>query len=162
MEDWRPVEGYAGYEISDLGRVKGRWGRILKPFFNSNWYYRVTLCAGDVKHVSHGVSALVLAAFVGPRPLGYQAAHLNGIKTDNRLENLVYILAKDNEAHKVAHGTALLGERNHQAKLSTDKVKEIRALSRRGISQDRIAVRYRISQAQVYRIVHRKGWTHVT
>ena len=42
----------------------------------------------DIDGAPRLVAELVLTAFIGPKPPGAVARHLNGDKTDNRLENL--------------------------------------------------------------------------
>jgi hypothetical protein len=53
-EEWRPVEGYAGYFISNMGRCKSLKqtdARILTAFTNNKGYARVSLSQnGHSKH----------------------------------------------------------------------------------------------------------------
>lgn len=53
------------------------------------------------------------------------------------------------------------GENMHQAKLDPDKVREIRRLSRDGLSQSQIAARYGVSARAIWQVVARKSWKHV-
>jgi hypothetical protein len=48
------------------------------------------------KRVTRYVHTLVLAAFVCPRPPGYDIDHVNGIRSDNRLVNLEYVSTSEN------------------------------------------------------------------
>lgn len=101
-EEWLPIPGFPGYEVSDLGNVRS-WllpGRtenrrvepkLLKPGRNTSGYPVVGLHGRTVQ-----VHAAVLAAFIGPRPDGYVTRHLNGVKTDARLSNLVYGTPSEN------------------------------------------------------------------
>jgi hypothetical protein len=122
-ENWRAIAGYAGYQVSDQGRVRSldrvitrltkrgpvparMKGRIRKPSSAGNGYCIVTL--GRARPYIH---SLVLEAFVGPRPPGHQAAHGNGDRRDNRVENLRWATRDENEADKANHGTRLTGDR---------------------------------------------------
>ncbi|TQN30744.1 HNH endonuclease [Haloactinospora alba] len=107
-ETWRPVVGYEGlYEVSDRGSVRSHssWkrGELLKPKSNRRGYQRVSLWR-DGQRRYRKVHHLVLHAFVGPRPEGHQAAHWNGCKTDNRLNNLRWASAADNVADTIRLG----------------------------------------------------------
>lgn len=115
-ENWRPVPEYEGcYEVSDLGRVRslgrpvnGRFGlwlhpRMLKPVA-SNGYLAVTLRKHGRSHKIR-IHRLVLLAFVGDPPLGFEACHENRDGTDNRLANLRWDTPSGNSFDKVRHGT---------------------------------------------------------
>lgn len=107
-EKWKPVVGAEGrYEVSNLGRVRSltRFVRcchgahrtvpsmILKPGRMSQFgHVSVALGKGN----SRCVHTLVLEAFVGPRPKGFDACHKNGVGGDNRLVNLRWASRSDN------------------------------------------------------------------
>ena len=68
-EIWKPIEGYADYLISNLGRVKSiKFNRekILKTYQDKHNYWRVNLCENG-KQKTHLVHRLVAKAFV-PNP----------------------------------------------------------------------------------------------
>lgn len=103
VEIWKKIDGFPGYEISNLGRVRcfrnfnGKITnkyRILNPIINKDDYYYVDLYH-DRKQVHKRIHRLVLDSFVGPRP-DLVANHINGDKHDNRLENLEWVTAKEN------------------------------------------------------------------
>ena len=116
-ENWKHVVGYEGlYEVSDHGNVRGVQRTVrfirrgaetqrafpavtLRSMIGHKGYPQVTLCANG-KSSSYPIHRLVLLAFVGPKPEGMHGAHLNGIKTDNRLINLAWVSASENERHK--------------------------------------------------------------
>ena len=144
-EDWRPIPGHPGYEASTQGRVRstarvvplaGMWGptnrklasRILTPLRHTGGYTKLTLWSKGVgsQHLTH---KLVLWAFVGIRPAGLEACHLNGIKTDNRLCNLKWGSRSENQAHRELHGTGRIGKRFTQNRLSSEMVERVRSLS---------------------------------
>lgn len=90
--DWRDVVGYEGsYHISNHGDVLSLLTRkTLKPRLNSSGYYRVKLFDLAGYYYMHHVHILVLEAFVGLRPKGMIGRHINHIRTDNRVSNLVW------------------------------------------------------------------------
>lgn len=90
------------------------------------------------------------------------ARHRNGDKLDNRPENVVWGTPAENYADRDAHGATARGERQHLAKLTDEKVSEIRRLLVAGEhSLEEIGDRYGVTGATVGAIAHRKTWTHV-
>lgn len=85
-EEWRPVPGFLGYEVSDQGRVRSLLGPeplIMRPHTRKTGYRHVVL-HGKTRFVHH----LVLEAFVGPRTDGQECRHLDGQPGNNWLTNL--------------------------------------------------------------------------
>ena len=77
----------------------------MTPYDNGRGYLVINLKL-TTGYRCHGISELVLRAFVGPRPAPhYQAAHANGRRHDNRLHNLRWATPKENDADKDIHGT---------------------------------------------------------
>jgi len=168
LEIWKPVVGYEGiYEVSNHGRVKsllrcrGTTERILRPWLRNRFrYHAVNLYVRKHRRAMY-VHRLVLTAFVGPHPVGYECRHLDGNPVNNRIGNLCWGTHAENEADSVRHGTFARGERQGFAKLTDDGVCEIRDLLRQGLSQRKIARLFGVSHATIYLIKHGKTWAHV-
>lgn len=108
VEQWRWVVGYEGrYEVSDQGRIRSwlnRGGQSTQPGqprvnkSTRNWagYHVVSLRGSDGSKRQRRLHCLVLEAFVGPRPEGFQGAHEDDNKDDNRLGNLAWKHLGDN------------------------------------------------------------------
>ena len=105
------------------------------------------------KHVLRLVHHLVLEAFVGKRPKGTEARHVNDRDpTNNRLDNLAWGTHRENEADKIRHGTSQHGERNAMCKLTDAQVNEIRASKELGRV---LSARYGVVEPQISRIRNR-------
>lgn len=101
-EVWKSVVGYEGlYDVSSHGRVKslqrtvidrriqrGIKERILKSVL-AKGYPLVVLCKGGIRK-AFKVHILVSTSFLGHTPISqaFVVDHINGIKTDNRVDNL--------------------------------------------------------------------------
>ena len=164
-EEWRPVVGYEGwYIISNLGRLQrihaglGTWpGRILRGNRDRYGYLWVRLYR-DGQYRSHKVHQLAAQAFLGP-PLGREVNHKNGIKADNRVENLEWVTVAQNRRHAFATGlqVAVTGERTGSAKLKWADILVIRA-GRGKITQQELADRYGVSDSAICRAQTGRNW----
>jgi hypothetical protein len=152
FEVWQHVPGSEGrYEVSSRGQVwSNRTNRLLSLSIANTGYIQVNI-AGSVRHVQR----LVLEAFIGPCPYGHEACHGNGVRTDNRLENLRWDTRKGNMADASRHGTTNRGERCPTSKLTREQVQSIRAASG---SQQEIAGRFGVSREHVRDIRSGKRW----
>ncbi len=157
---WKPEPGYPRYEVSDLGGVRNvRTGRVLLAGINPSHGYAIATLWENGSHRQFRVHRLVLMAFVGPAPEGCAGAHLNGVCTDNRLDNLTWATSKENERMKREHGTDHVGERHGCAKLTEADVREIR---RSALPGKEVAARYGIAYGYVSHIRNKRRWRHLT
>ncbi len=86
---WKEIPGHPGYFASNLGQILGVSGKILKPWLNrEGGYYKLRLGAGRQYYVHQ----LVMLAFVGPCPKGYEVDHRDFDKGNNARTNLRYRL----------------------------------------------------------------------
>lgn len=99
MTLWLDVPGYEGrYQVSNEGAVRNAKHRSLKIVESSKGYQRVWLSThGKLK--CHPVHRLVAAAFLSNPTQLPEVNHINGIKTDNRVQNLEWCTISHNRWH---------------------------------------------------------------
>lgn len=182
-EVWKDIEGYEGlYQVSSLGKVRslnrkvrhssGNSMRVLvgKEILTFNagaGYLCVSLCKkGTIvrKYVHH----LVSAAFLETQNNKKEINHKNGIKTDNKVENLEWCTHGENQKHSWKTGLrkkltwGKRGEKNYNSKLTKEQVLEIREkYVPKKYSLRRLAREYGVSNSQITRIIDQTSWRHI-
>lgn len=182
VEEWRDIAGFPGYQASSLGRLKTlakicysprgggyrftRRERVLIGKPDKNWGY----ISHSVKSITQPdkqtflAHRLVALAFIDNPESKPFINHKNGIKTDNRPENLEWCTKSENGIHAVQTGlhTALRGETNGNSILKPEQVVSIRAQYESGMrTQWSLAREFKIGRTTVQRIIKRELWAHV-
>ena len=119
-EEWREVAWAPGYFVSSFGRLRSPRGDMRTPPDGAGYPHSSFRVEG--RSVFFRVHVLVAEAFIGARPKGLLVAHADGVKANNRVENLRYATRKENAEDARKHGTIRIGARSPQAKLTPEKV----------------------------------------
>lgn len=179
-EEWADIDGYEGiYQVSSLGNVRSldrvissgarRKGQLIKlqkgpkakrkAGKDRDAYLQVTL-AKNWKQKTFLIHRLVAAAFL-PAVEGKDVVnHINGDKTDNRLENLEWCTYKENMEHASGTGLMSFGDDHHTAKLTASKARAIRSLHSEGRTYASLSREYGVSPKSIMNVVNNRTWTH--
>lgn len=156
-EIWRIVKNYPDYMVSNKGRVKSlvyRKERMLKPGYGSNGYLTVGLTKNK-KRITNTVHRLICQVFI-PNPENKpETNHINGIKTDNRIENLEWCTRSENAIHSYKNGLQKpkQGEDRWNSSLSNNNVLNIKRLLRDSkFTQTKIGVLFGVSPDVIHSI----------
>ena len=162
-------------DLMDEGKMVYRDGRIVrmwesrrgwleKPRYaeklTPNGYYLLRATFGGKRNKSHHALYVMAHRVIwthlkGEIPPGMQVNHKNGIKTDNRIDNLELVTAKQNALHAKQNGITkpAKGVRSGRGKLSDKDVLKIRELLGQGtMLQREIAEIFGVRPNQVSRI----------
>lgn len=171
IEEWRPVVGFEGYEVSSIGNIRSyrRPGNgatslssvptYVKPKL-SKGYFRVNLSVMG-KRRNIGIHRLVAENFVDG-DFSLQVAHKDGNALNNRADNLYWATPKQNAEDRIRHGTQVRGSRQHSAVLTDEKVLAIKQEYGLGYGTHKeLAQRYGVGKATVTDILASRTWSHV-
>jgi|SRR5690554_810142 len=174
-EIWKDIPGFEGYyQASSLGRIKsvkrsverrnnhknGIWvykSKIIKPRLSTWGYYQVSL------YTEHGrnqpfVHRIIAFTFIENPRNKPQVNHKNGIKTDNRIENLEWCTHSENNKHAYDAGLKK-GITKRKYKLSDENVLYIR--KNKNITGKELAKKFNVSESAISNIRLRKAKKYI-
>ena len=172
-----PVPGWPGVCATSDGKLystitRRRWlaGREYGRFKGKNGYVQCNArapndipAAGIRSGQKVQVHVLVCLAFHGlPPSPKHEPHHKNGVRDDNRPENLCWVTRRENIQHALDVGTMPQGSKHHDAVLTEDRVRFIREAQRsRTHSQAVLAAMFGVSPSTIQSAVDRRAWKHV-
>ena len=167
-EIWKETE-ISGYFISNLGRLKGRSGKIINTYLNKRTGY-LNVCLkpngrnGKAKCLK--VHILVAKAFI-PNPENKSCVnHIDANKENNVYTNLEWCTYQENTQHAVKNNliTYLKGEDNPQAKLTNEQVSWIREhyIPRDSVFGARaLGIKFGVSHNRILDIINNKTYKNI-
>ena len=138
--------------------VAGNEWSLLIPIVHKSGHLWVR-----IRGVRRYVHRLVLEAFTGPCPDGMEVRHFpDRNPANNAAANLVWGTHQQNIHDQRLHNTDNTGERNGQAKLTNEAVRELKMDLSSGMNCSLAAKKYKISRTQTRRILTGEQWRHIT
>lgn len=150
------------YTINDLGEIFSDNSGLMKSRNKGDTTYKiVNLSKIDGSKQTFRVHRLVLMAFKPNENMNsLEVNHLDGDKSNNRLENLEWCTKSENQKHafKTGLNEGSRGEKSNFAKLSKEDIKAIFGLRKLGKTQREIAENFNCTRSNISYILNKKTW----
>ena len=179
-EEWRRIKEADNFLVSNLGRVKSearliryehnKTGEefyrqtkdvILKGTKNKHGYPFVIIRSNEGNKMHVLVHRLVAQAFI-PNPDNHPFVnHKDGIKSNNRVENLEWCTPKYNSEHSVKIGANRFGSNSPISKLDENLVELLKIKMALGYTPAELSYEYNIDHVSLLNIKKGKSWKHV-
>jgi hypothetical protein len=180
MEKWKYIEESDNYFVSTCGRIKRGdrrvWNELNKSYSfykekiikqstnNTKGYCRLKIYYLDNSFRTEVVHRLVALTFIS-NPNNYkQINHIDGNKTNNKLENLEWCNQSQNIRHSInilnnIHGVK--GETNNFSVLKEKQVKQIPILIKEGKTNIEISKLFNVAPSTISEIINGRSWKHL-
>ena len=100
MEIWKDIKGCENrYEVSTDGEVRHKDDKSEVEVWFFRGYKMVTLLTDNGRKKQFSIHRIVATAFIDNPLNKEQVNHKNAIRTDNRVENLEWVTARENLMH---------------------------------------------------------------
>lgn len=177
LEIWKDIEGFEGiYQVSNFGNIKSLaryrsqlsatapfiWikERILKPRINKYGYGSVYLFNNNIKKF-YFIHTLVILAFVPNLKGKKHVNHIDGIKLNNRADNLEWCTDSENQLHRYRILKKDFGSSHPGGKLSEVDVNNIRDLIKQGLTNVDLAKKFKVTDVIISRLRNNKTYKSV-
>lgn len=170
----KQIEEFPDYFVNETGEIwsksyhlkknKNCELRKLKPSLNIRDGYLIVSLMKDGKKYTKNVHRLVALTLISNSENLEQVNHINGIKTDNSIQNLEWCSPSHNTKHSFDMGLQKpkIGEEVGNSKLIEEQVIEIRELYRTGnYTQKQLGEMFGVSRSLICFIVRNRNWTHI-
>ena len=106
MANWKTINGFSNYEISDKGEVRNKLTQyILKGRLSKSGYYQVNIKNDETgKFINQYIHRLVALHFLDNPDNKKEVNHKDKNKANNILENLEWATSSENQIHSYKLG----------------------------------------------------------
>ncbi len=160
MENWKEIKNGNYYQISNLGNVRSLnykntgLTKILKQSNHKDGYKIISIYFNKIRKTVR-IHRLVANAFIENTYNKSEVNHINGIKDDNRVENLEWCTHSENIIHsyKIGLQVGLKRTNNPNSKITEKQINEIVNSS---LTQRELGKIYNITQSNISYIIRRE------
>lgn len=146
---WKPLLEAEGYWIGEDGRIMGPMGiRKLSPRTGGYMAADIRTNSGSKRTFFPHIE--VAHAFIGRMSSDYRVSHISGDLTDNRAQNLEWVLNDEPKKAKADHSGR--GPRHHISATTAEEIRELYA-DGYGHSQQAICEKLGVSRRTVSRVI---------
>lgn len=161
-EIWRPVKGLEGmYEVSNYSRVKSVERIVLrkhknfsseflvkaaikKPYLNKSGYITIAIVVENKIKTTY-LHRIIAEAFVSKSSENYTVVnHINGNKSDNRIENLEWVSSSINNIHALDTGL-----RSTRKSMTKEFICQVLELRKKGLTIEKIAFELKTTESKI-------------
>ena len=124
-----------------------------KPRRRPRLYVTLLIGGPPGKRARRELGWLMANTFLGPCPAGHRLAYLYGKGLVASLDAIAYVPAEGSRSRR--------GSKSHYAKITEDKVVDIRRRVHAGEKVAAVAAEYELTPRMIYNIVTGRSWAHV-
>ena len=125
MEIFKVIKEYPLYSVSTEGRIrKNSDGKIMTPSKKSNGYMTINLFMRDGRRKKELVHRLVALTFLNNENHLPEVNHIDGIRDNNRLNNLEWVTRAENVAKSSLQRQIMIRRKNEGVWMSFDSIQD--------------------------------------